>query len=299
MGSSPEPPSTSTAGFTWPREVKLGFSTLGDPGLTLAGATNLCDQQGLDFVEVRALENQLDLPRYFRGRISADDTKRVKVRVLASSLELRDATAAELTGFGDFMELALQLNASYVRVFGGGAWGEVLNEKAFDRIAQNVIGLRHIAKEARWNGEIIVETHGAFANSRSCEALNARLDIPVAILWDSHHTWRLGREDVGVTWSRIGKWVRHIHYKDSIEDNMRQAGFRYISPGLGSFPSHTLLRVLQRTAYYGGISLEWEKLWHSYLPSLPLALSHFRSVFAQATADRIGAASFPGSPNVL
>ncbi len=173
------------------------------------------------------------------------------------------------------------MEVPYIRAFFGGNWGEALEDGSLGRAAQNVMKLRSIAGSEGWTGEFLVETHGIFAASPACEALNARLEIPVAILWDSHHTWRLGRENLDETWDHIGKWVRHIHFKDSVEDPSEPTGYRYVLPGHGGFPAAALIRLLVRAHYTGGVSLEWEKLWHSGIPPLPLALKHFLNIFGK------------------
>jgi hypothetical protein len=43
-------------------------------------------------------------------------------------------------------------------------------------------------------------------------------------------------------------------------------------PGEGEFPMASLRAILQ-AEFYGTVSLEWEKLWHPYLPPLENALT--------------------------
>jgi hypothetical protein len=44
-----------------------------------------------------------------------------------------------------------------------------------------------------------------------------------------------------------------------------------VLPGTGEFSAAPLLQAL-RTEFTGCVCLEWEKLWHSYLPDLDVAL---------------------------
>jgi hypothetical protein len=44
-----------------------------------------------------------------------------------------------------------------------------------------------------------------------------------------------------------------------------------VLPGNGEFPMSSLQRILA-AEFSGAVSLEWEKLWHPYLPPLDDAL---------------------------
>jgi sugar phosphate isomerase/epimerase len=76
------------------------------------------------------------------------------------------------------------------------------------------------------------------------------------------HIWRLIRDH-----------VRHIHVKDSIDDNQVPAGYSYVLPGNSTFPMRELLSALCTDEYNGVLSLEWERHWHPQLPPLDAALS--------------------------
>ena len=133
--------------------MRLGFSTLGDPGLTLEEARVLCQKEGFDFIELRALENQIDLPRCLHGRILEDSGEGGEIRVLASSLQLATADFAEVEAFGESVELDLRLHVPYIRVFGAGSPNEVPGERDFDRAARNVGALRKVGADAGWGGD--------------------------------------------------------------------------------------------------------------------------------------------------
>ena len=47
--------------------------------------------------------------------------------------------------------------------------------------------------------------------------------------------------------------------------------FTYVLPGEGEFPTGPIMELLGKE-YAGVVSLEWEKLWHPYLPPLDEAL---------------------------
>ena len=48
--------------------------------------------------------------------------------------------------------------------------------------------------------DLILETHDAFSASEPCLNLNSRLSRPLDLIWDTHHTWRVGGESPEFTW---------------------------------------------------------------------------------------------------
>ena len=248
---------------------------MGDPSLTLDRAFALARRFRLQFIELRALEGNLDLPDYFSHRPDIIVPPDVRILVLSSSLRLISAGGEDLQEFSLYLALARRLRAGYIRVFGGGSWGQDLSDEEMHRAAEMVSALRKMVSETGWDGEILLETHSAFSSSTACERLNALLDEPVRLIWDTHHTWKIAGESPGETWGRLGAWVRHIHVKDSVSDGEAKAGYRYVLQGEGEFPTAALIETLADGGYKGSVSLEWEKLWHPELPGLTEAMGPF------------------------
>jgi sugar phosphate isomerase/epimerase len=258
----------------------LGFSTIGDPQTSLQAAAETVQKFGLQFLELRCLEGTTDLPSRLR------DTKlpafSVNVRVVDTSLCLLNAAPEDVDIFYRFAELAHRLHAPYLRVFGAGgstASADVPPEK-LNAAAELVRRLRATLASNHWECELLLETHDVFSLSNRCLALNARLDVPLRILWDCHHTWRLGAEQPDTTWNSLGSLVAHLHYNDSVSDPAMPDGFSYVRPGDGEYPTKRLSELLQRENYTGGISLEWERLWKTHLPPVSEVLASFRNQFA-------------------
>lgn len=257
-------------------EIELGFSSMGQPELSFEAFEVLAKEFHMDFLELRSLAGSLDLPSCFQNMGHAKPS--IPVRLLASSLQLAMATPADVEEFLRFGELAEKLKTPYVRVFGGGSFGDPVTDVMLQRAADVVETLRGHIRQEGWTFEILIETHSAFSSSRHCTSLNRLLSEPLGVLWDSHHTWKLAREDLAVSWGLLGPCVRHVHYKDS-----RTVGdsSRLVLPGQGEFPTGMLLELLCREGYRGGLSLEWEKLWHPELPPLRDALGPFACLLRQ------------------
>lgn len=249
---------------------------MGQPELSFEAFEALAAEFRMDFLELRSLEGSLDLPGYFQRRGTAAPV--IPVRLLASSLQLATAAPADIEEFFRFGELAKRLGTPYVRVFGGGSFGDPVTDEMLGLAAETVEKLRVRIREEAWDFEILIETHSAFSSSRHCVALNRLLGEPLGVLWDSHHTWKLAGEDMAESWKLLGPWVRHVHYKDSRTTDGRN---HLVLPGCGEFPGSALLEMLKREGYGGGVSLEWEKLWHAELPPLRDALGALAGLFRQ------------------
>jgi sugar phosphate isomerase/epimerase len=117
-----------------------------------------------------------------------------------------------------------------------------------------------------------METHDALFTSGAINRF-AEAAGGVAVLWDSHHTWKRGGEDPVTTWRAIQPHVIHLHVKDSVSEPSGKHPYRYVFPGEGEFPAIALFAALRGDGYSGVVSLEWERLWHPELAPLSEALS--------------------------
>lgn len=260
--------------------VKLAcFSSLGCPDLTLVEAVSLARKYGLTSLELRTLGGSMDLPGYLAGiRGGWESTasylleQGMQVRVLGTSLKLSENSEKERAEFLGYARLAEALSAPYLRVFGGGLWPTPLGEDAWNQAIETCLWWQRIKEEVGFKCELLLETHDAFSGSSPCLELMDRLGSPLHLIWDSHHTWRLGGEMPQVSWERLQAHVRHIHFKDSIEVPSARHPFTYVLPGSGEMPVEEFWAVLEAGHYDGVVSLEWEKKWHPYLPDLQEAL---------------------------
>lgn len=267
------------AGLSW------GVSTLGCAELSLPQICELLSEFGLRELEIRAVDGRIDLPQWAVDtgwqpyRAAALLAKhQIQFRVAGSSFKLvgnDEASRAEMLAFCTW---ANSWGARYVRTFGGGTWGQALTEADYDQAAQTVAWWQQEKRQHGWRIELLLETHDAFSASGPCRDLLARLREPIGIIWDSHHTWRLGGESPRTSWSQLSKWVRHVHVKDSFaKPPSRRHPFTYVLPGDGEIPLGGIIEVLREHHFTGTVSLEWERLWHPYLPPLREALTRLQA----------------------
>lgn len=252
------------------------FSSLGCAGLSLDETLALAEKHGIPLLELRALGGTVELPGYFSAlygspanlaaRIRAS---RVRVVALDASLRLVGATQIERKQFTAFVPWAEALGVQRIRVFDGGKTADPAEITS----ARETLGWwTTLRKERGWRTELMVETHDSLYTSEAI--LRFVTAFPgTAILWDAHHTWRKGGEDPVLTWKAIRANVVHVHVKDSIDVPSVRHPYTYVLPGAGEFPIAPLRDVLRANGFTGPVSLEWEKLWHPYLPSLDQALA--------------------------
>jgi sugar phosphate isomerase/epimerase len=252
------------------------FSTLGCPELSLDEVFALAQRHGIPGVELRALAGTTDLSGYFAREFGSP--ARLAQRVAAAgvnivafdaSLRLVGASDAEREQTRSLGPWAQALGVRWLRAFDGGKQMDAAE------LAAALETLRWWQAERRqhgWTAELMIETHDALVTA---EAIGRFLAAApgTSILWDAHHTWRKGGEDPALTWAAIRESVVHVHVKDSIAVPSARHPFTYVLPGDGGFPVARTRERLRADGFAGSMSLEWERMWHPYLPPLENALA--------------------------
>ena len=250
------------------------FSSLGWPEASLDEILALAARHRITTVELRSLGGTVDLPAYFARVHGSPAALAGKLRgsavgiiALDTGLHLVDPAPGEREKFLVFLPWAEALGVRWLRVFDG---GKTADAAELARAAEAMNWWQTVRRANGWKADIMIETHDSLFTSA---AIGRFLQIApeAAILWDSHHTWKRGGEDPVASWGAIKSQVVHIHVKDSISRPSQNHPYTYVLPGEGEFPMAPLQAVL-RAEYAGPVSLEWEKLWHPYLPSLDEAL---------------------------
>lgn len=260
------------------------FSTLGCPELSLPEACALAAEFHLPRLELRSLSNTVQLPELFASQgwspARVGEIRRasgVDLAVAGASFKLVSDNEAERAELVRFCDWADTLQIPYVRVFGGGSWGTPLTPQDYQLAVRNVGWWREEQIRRGWRLEMLLETHDAFSASSPCLRLNERLSQPLALIWDSHHTWRYGGETPAESWRQLGQLTRHVHIKDSIDRPSARHPFTYVQLGEGQMPLAEVVNELRVGRFQGSVSLEWEKLWHPYLPPLREALARMQT----------------------
>lgn len=234
-------------------------------------------------IELRGIGGRMDMPAYCAEQTLTPvrikklcSQSHTQLLVAGSSAKLTDASEKDRAELLSLSAWADSLQIPYVRVFGGGVWGKPLADADFARAVEFVQWWRKEKETHLWQVELLLETHDAFSGSGPCLKLNQLLPKPLNLIWDSHHTWRLAGESPEFSWNQLAPLIRHVHVKDSVDRPSARHPFTYVLPGEGQMPLRELMTLLQRRSFKGFVSLEWERLWHPYLPPLRAALARMQ-----------------------
>ena len=268
------------------KRLPIGFSTLGCPAWDWNKILDFAKQNGFSTVELRGLQGTMDLPsraEFAPGRIeqSKKDVagRGLRISCVSSSANMHDTDPqkheAQLADARKFIDLASELGAPYVRVFGNKVIGD--RDAAVKNVAQSLRSLGEYSGPKRVT--VLIESHGDFTDSPTLRALLETADSPhVALLWDAHHTFVSGKEDPEFTVSQLGKYIRHTHLKDSIR---KGDDVQYVLTGRGQVPVKRQVKALAGIGYTGSYSFEWERVWHLELEEPEIAFPDYARVMRE------------------
>jgi sugar phosphate isomerase/epimerase len=235
-----------------------------------------------DAVDFRGVQDYLDITQAPAFTTDLAATKRlfadhgVAISGIATSARFAVVDEAELRQQFDEarrnLELAAELNAPVLRVYGGRVPEGHTVESIMPILVEN---LREIGDEAAQVGvTLALETHDDWTDSAVFARLIREAAHPqVRVLWDLHHPYRTHGETPETTYANVGAYTVSIHVKDSVptEDD----GHRYVFLGEGDVPLERMLNLLVEGGYDGYAILEWEKRWIPDLPAPELAFPQY------------------------
>jgi sugar phosphate isomerase/epimerase len=273
-----------------PAKLPIGFSTLGCPAWPWSKILDVATREGYAAIELRGLEGEMDLPKRpelstgIAASLSDLRARDLRIACLGSSAELHQRDPAErakqLDDARRFIDLAVKLQAPYVRVFGDKYLPDEPKSALVDRVAA---GLRELADYAKGSGvQVIIESHGEVTDSPTLKAILTAAGDGPALLWDAHHTVVAGKEAPAATFAQLRKWVRHTHLKDSRPEGN---DVHYVLTGTGTVPVREIVKVLVQGGYKGFYNFEWEKKWHPDLEDPEVAIPHYAKVMREYLRD--------------
>ena len=130
---------------------------------------------------------------------------------------------------------------------------------------------------------LLIETNGILAKSSDMKKLIETADRPNSgVIWDIHHPYRFFRESPSETAKNIGKYVRHVHVKDSYVEN---GTVKYALMGYGDVPTEQVKRELDAIGYDGFYSYEWVKRWVPELEGSGIAFHSYADYMRSLDED--------------
>lgn len=258
--------------------MKLTYSSLACPEWTVEEAVAAATHYGYQAIEWRLADGETiepdasaqvrrrlrEVPRAQGIEIACLDTS---CRVTQGSLEARMAVVEA----GERMiDIAAELGAPYIRVFGGPLPAGATCTAMLGPTAE-VLYMLGIYSSAR-NVTVMLETHDSWTRSEDVRELIQAVNLPmVKVLWDTHHTYRSG-EPPAQTLALLGDAIAYVHLKDSYLTNGKPGAWTYSLLGEGDVPLYEICSTLKSAGYDGYISLEWEKKWHPEIAGPEVAL---------------------------
>lgn len=267
------------------KRLPIAFSTLGCPGWSWKTILGHASEWGYAAIELRGIQGEMDLTR--RPELSGAGLSQSMKDLEALSLRVSDLGAsatmhefepekrrAQLDEGRRFIDLAHRMKVPYVRVFGDKIVEGQSKEATLDRV---VSGLRELGQHAKGSGvQVLIESHGDFPDSPTLLDLMKKVSMPeVGILWDTHHTFVMGKEQPAETYRRLKAYIKHTHIKDSKGEG---ESLRYVLPGTGRVPMREIVRVLATGGYRGYYCFEWEKAWHKEIEEPEVAFPRYAEV---------------------
>lgn len=271
-----------------PAPLRFAFSSLGCPDLDPAGLRALAAKHRSRFIEIRTLGGTTDfvgqLARFPGGAPAVRDfflEADVRVRLVGSSFQLARSPESDRASLIAEAETGEALGAKWLRVFGGGDWGDVFSPDRATIATAHRAWWDALRASRGWTIDLVLEVHDAFSGTPQILDFFDKTGGPMPLLWDTHHTWKIAGETASFTWAALGAHVRHVHVKDSVSAHSPDGhAYTYVAPGLGEFPTADTLTLLAEASFDGVASLEWEKKWHPSLAPLDDVLPNWNAATA-------------------
>ena len=273
--------------------MKLAFSTLGCPDFSWADIYSMAKDFGFRGIEMRGLGGDIAESNFtvHASPFQAENLARTRAELkrlhleiccLSSGCSLRDPAkhAETIAELREYIAVAAALGTPYIRVL-----GDPTAEPTTDFDDENVISaMRILAEDAENAGvTLLLETNGVYCDTkRLADVLAAVSSDNVGALWDLHHPYRYHGEDPETTIRNLGAYIKHIHIKDSVQDD---TGVHYRILGEGDLPIEQFMNALRSVNYEGYISLEWLKQYSPELSDAGIVFPQFAHYMSQFLDD--------------
>jgi sugar phosphate isomerase/epimerase len=265
---------------------KLAFSTLGTPAWTIDQVAENARRAGYDGIELRLLDGEIvppDLPKARRAEVKRA-LGELAICCLDTSGRFAYPDPAERAknraDVERYLEMANDLEAPMLRVFGGNLAPDQTLEQGIELIADSLNQLAPVAE--RHGVAIVLETHDAMSAGQAVHDVLAKVPSrSIGALWDSHHPYRMG-ETVEQTWDLVGDRLLHTHVKDA---QRKGDGWQLVLLGEGEVPVKPMLATLHRKGWQGWVSVEWEKKWHPEIPDPEVAMPQHADLLRRYLAE--------------
>jgi sugar phosphate isomerase/epimerase len=251
--------------------MRLAFSTLACPEWPLDRVLAAAAEYGYEGVELRILDGELVSPSMSAARRrdvrSAFERSGVVLCGIDTSFEIANP-AEDVDEAMAYVELAADLGAPMIRLFGGAPDGEPFEATA----TRTVERLVKLAERGGVAGvTVALETHDTFASGEATERVLRDAPRDIGVIWDTLNTVVAG-EPPEVTFERVAGRLVHVHVKDGGVAGEPERNRLY---GEGVVPLPAILGMMSSHRYDGWLSVEWEKRWQPSIEPAEVALPSY------------------------
>jgi len=241
--------------------MKYAFMTFSVPQATLDQVLAMAKTYGYDGIEPRAeadhkhgVELSASKPARAEIRKRAKESG-IAIACVATSCTYADpATSANNTRLThEYIDLAADVGAPAIRVFGGQIGGGWDRERAIAEVAK---ALASVADHAHERGvTVCMETHDDWCDPlHVAEVMRRAGTSSIAVNWDIMHPVRAAGYQMAAAYEPIKGWIRHVHFHDGAQEKDRLV----LKPiGQGAIDHAAAVRLLTAAGFAGYLSGEW------------------------------------------
>ena len=253
--------------------MKYAFMTFSCPEATLGEALALAKRFGYDGIEPRIGAGhhhgiEFDTPAADRAAAARQAGEAgIALCCIATSCRYADPalTSAMLDDTRRAVDLAADVGAPVIRVFGGKLGEGLSRDDAIDLLAES---LASVADHAAERGvTLCVETHDDWCNPAHLVAALEKVNHPAVMAnWDIMHPVRFAQVPMAEAFETIKPWIRHVHFHDGAPAG---EGYPLKPIGTGQIDhaaAVTLLEALDAEFYLSGEWIRWDEPYEVYLP---------------------------------
>ncbi len=264
--------------------MKFAFMSFSCPELTLAELLTLARELGYQGIEPRAGSNhqhgvELTIDRATRQHCRAQAAEQeVALCCLATSCRYADpaTVAAEIDATLRYIDLAADIGAPRLRVFGGKIAPGVTRAAAIENVAQALASVAQHAQDR--DVTICLETHDDWCDPDHVAAVMQRVDHPaIAVNWDIMHPVRAGGATMTAAYQTLQPWIQHVHVHDG---STRRDLLEMLPIGTGDIDHRSAMELLHANRYGGYLSGEWIN-WEPHAVHLPRELAQLQAYAAE------------------
>jgi sugar phosphate isomerase/epimerase len=240
---------------------------------------------GYDGVEPRAQSNHGHGVEFAATTVARKTIRRqaedagIAICCLATSCRFADPSIvdAQLDDLRCAIDLAGDIGAPRIRVFGGKLGAGLSREAATDLVAQS---LRSVADQAAARHvTLCLETHDDWTNPDHVAAVMKAVNHPaVAVNWDLMHPVRFSGWKMADAFAVVRPWIRHVHFHDG-STNPNDGQMRPM--GTGDIDHRIAVKLLAALPYDGYLSGEWIN-WEPADVHLPRELAAMKAYEREA-----------------